>query len=36
VVKVAQTIADLAGADTIGLKHISESLSYRARGAGEL
>jgi len=36
VVKVAQTIADLAGAATIGANHISESLSYRARGAGGL
>jgi len=35
VVKVAQTIADLAGAETIDAGHISESLSYRARGAGE-
>jgi len=35
VVKVAQTIADLAGTETIDAGHISESLSYRARGAGE-
>jgi len=32
VVKVAQTIADLAGADTITAAHVGESLSYRGRG----
>ena len=29
VTKVAQTIADLEGADSIGERHIAESLSYR-------
>jgi magnesium chelatase family protein len=36
VVKVAQTIADLAGAQTIVVGHIAESLSYRTRSAVEL
>jgi magnesium chelatase family protein len=31
VVKVARTIADLDGGDTISAAHISESLSYRDR-----
>ena len=31
VIKVAQTIADLEGSDTIKTEHISESLSYRKR-----
>ncbi|MCY4415997.1 MAG: YifB family Mg chelatase-like AAA ATPase [Chloroflexi bacterium] len=34
VVKVAQTIADLAGADQIGPPHLAEALQYRARGLG--
>jgi magnesium chelatase family protein len=34
VVKVARTIADLEGAETITGGHIAESLSYRVRGAG--
>jgi len=34
VVKVARTIADLEGAETITGRHIAESLSYRVRGAG--
>ena len=29
VLKVARTIADLAGAETVGRIHIAESLSYR-------
>jgi len=29
VLKVARTIADLAGADTIGKAHVAEALSYR-------
>jgi magnesium chelatase family protein len=33
VVKVAQTIADLAGAPTITHSHLAESLSYRTRSA---
>ncbi len=32
VVKVARTIADLAGAGTIAAAHVGEALSYRARG----
>ncbi len=32
VVKVAQTIADLEGAETISTDHVAESLSYRVRG----
>ncbi len=32
VVKVAQTIADLAGADTVAREHVAESLSYRLHG----
>jgi magnesium chelatase family protein len=32
VVKVAQTIADLEGAETIAAAHLAESLSYRTRG----
>lgn len=35
VLKVARTIADLAGAETIALEHLSESLTYRARDASE-
>jgi len=35
VIKVARTIADLAGAETIALEHLSESLTYRARDRGE-
>ncbi len=31
VIKVARTIADLAGAETIAVEHLSESLTYRAR-----
>jgi predicted ATPase with chaperone activity len=29
VLRVARTIADLAGADTIGRMHVAEALSYR-------
>jgi len=35
IVKVARTIADLAGHDTIAVEHLSESLSYRARSRHE-
>jgi magnesium chelatase family protein len=35
VLKVARTIADLDGADTVRRVHIAEALSYRHRPAGE-
>jgi magnesium chelatase family protein len=34
VVKVAQTIADLAGAETIAASHVAEGLTYRSHGMG--
>jgi len=34
VVKVAQTIADLAGEEAIAASHVAEGLTYRAHGAG--
>jgi magnesium chelatase family protein len=36
ILKVARTIADLAGCDAIGLAHLSEAVNYRRldRGAG--
>jgi magnesium chelatase family protein len=34
VLKVARTIADLAGADTISVAHLAESIQYRQRGLG--
>ena len=33
VLKVSRTIADLDGADTIGVPHLAEALQYRARAA---
>jgi len=33
VIRVARTIADLAGVETIGRPHIAEALTYRRRGA---
>ena len=32
VLKVARTLADLDGADTVGRIHLAEALSYRAVG----
>jgi magnesium chelatase family protein len=32
--KVARTLADLAGAEKIGAAHLSEAISYRLREAG--
>ncbi|MBI3327337.1 MAG: hypothetical protein HYZ81_11630 [Nitrospinae bacterium] len=29
VIKVARTIADLAGADQVGVEHVAESIQYR-------
>ena len=34
ILKVARTIADLAGADTIGIAPLAESLQYRPTGMG--
>jgi magnesium chelatase family protein len=34
VLKVARTIADLVGAEAIGLPHLAESVQYRQRGLG--
>ena len=34
ILKVSRTIADLGGADTIGLPHLAEALQYRPMGWG--
>jgi magnesium chelatase family protein len=34
--KVARTIADLAGADTIAVEHLAEALAYRTLDRGTL
>ncbi len=34
VLRVARTLADLAGAETLGRLHIAEALSYRRMGIG--
>ena len=34
VLKLARTIADLAGAETIGAAHVAEALQYQPRGRG--
>lgn len=33
--KVARTIADLDGSDTVGVQHVAEALQYREQGANE-
>jgi magnesium chelatase family protein len=35
-IKVARTIADLDGADTVGRSHVAEALSYRAETSGKV
>jgi magnesium chelatase family protein len=34
VLKVARTLADLAGSDRVGRPHVAEALSYRLSFAG--
>ena len=34
VLRLARTLADLAGAERLGAAHVAEAVQYRAEGAG--